>query len=202
MTFGIAVGGVRRDHVRDPAEETARADPEAGRDDQPEEAAPEGAVVDLADAGNDEAEDGGSTGGVHGSGERGLVYAPWTGPGCVAPLWDLPGRSEADLRKRFCKECVVTRPRPRRRRRFWIASITTANALHVDKIDTIDAQILDLLQLSMFYGVPSIFALAILIHFGLRIPMFGRPGQPGSARTETDETAEGMVPAVERGSGT
>ena len=50
------VGG---DEVADPPEETPAADPEAGRDDEPEGAAQEIAVINLSDPGNDEAEHGG-----------------------------------------------------------------------------------------------------------------------------------------------
>ena len=45
--------------MADPAEQAAGADPEARRDDQPEDAAQEVAVVDLADARDEQAEDGG-----------------------------------------------------------------------------------------------------------------------------------------------
>lgn len=42
--------------MTDPAQHSAAADPEARRDDQPEDASPECAIVDLADTGNEEAQ--------------------------------------------------------------------------------------------------------------------------------------------------
>src|SRR5262249_47809832 len=51
----------RRDDVADPPEHAAGADPESGRDDQPEDRAEKIAVVDLPDARNDDAEHGGDT---------------------------------------------------------------------------------------------------------------------------------------------
>lgn len=64
--FREAIGGVRAEQVADPAEEAARADPEAWRDDQPEETPQKCAVVDLADAGDEERENRSSTGLRHG----------------------------------------------------------------------------------------------------------------------------------------
>src|SRR3954447_2965270 len=59
------VRGRRRDHVTDPAEKAARADPHAGRDDQPENAPQEVAVVELPDSRNDRAENRGQTWTLH-----------------------------------------------------------------------------------------------------------------------------------------
>src|SRR4051812_39546955 len=50
------VRGERRDDVADPPEHAAGADPHPRRDDQPEDAAQEIAVVELADARDDRAE--------------------------------------------------------------------------------------------------------------------------------------------------
>ena len=52
-----AVGSNRGNHVADPAEQPAAADPQTGRDDQPEDAAEEIGVVELADSRNDRAQD-------------------------------------------------------------------------------------------------------------------------------------------------
>lgn len=43
--------------MANPAQQSTGSDPEAGRDDQPENAAPDCAVVNLPDAGNDQAQD-------------------------------------------------------------------------------------------------------------------------------------------------
>src|SRR6188768_4531539 len=51
------VRGDRGDDVAHPTEQPASADPEAGRQDQPEQSTQEVAVVELADARNDEAQD-------------------------------------------------------------------------------------------------------------------------------------------------
>ena len=59
LLLGPTVGGVRRHEVERPAEQPCREDREPGRDDQPEDAPQEVAIVDLADARDDEREDGG-----------------------------------------------------------------------------------------------------------------------------------------------
>lgn len=48
--------------MTDPAEHSARSDPEAGRDDQPENAPPESPVIKLSDTGDDQAQYGGYAG--------------------------------------------------------------------------------------------------------------------------------------------
>src|SRR5262245_40729073 len=53
---GPVIRGERGDHVADPSEEPAGSDPHAGRDDQPEDAAQEVAVVELAEPWEDRAE--------------------------------------------------------------------------------------------------------------------------------------------------
>ena len=55
----VAVGGVRRDDVANPAQEAARAYPQTRRHDEPEDPAKERSVVELADAWDEEGEDGG-----------------------------------------------------------------------------------------------------------------------------------------------
>src|SRR6185503_15517200 len=52
MILGVGVSGVGGNDVADPAERAAGANPEAGRDDQPEDSREPAAVVNLADAGN------------------------------------------------------------------------------------------------------------------------------------------------------
>src|SRR5438094_10584389 len=62
--------GDRGDHVAHPPEEPAGADPQAGRDDQPEDATEKIAVVELPQARKDRAENGGGAGiagGAHSS---------------------------------------------------------------------------------------------------------------------------------------
>src|SRR6187200_1012428 len=53
---GSAIRRDGRDDVAHPAEQAARPDPEAWRHDQPEQPAKEVAVVELSDAGHDQAE--------------------------------------------------------------------------------------------------------------------------------------------------
>lgn len=55
--LGSFVRGDGSDDVTDPPEESARAYPQARRDDQPEQTAPEVAVVELADTGDQDAQD-------------------------------------------------------------------------------------------------------------------------------------------------
>src|SRR5687768_2513490 len=59
---GILVGRVGADHVADPAEQAARADPEAGRDDEPEQRAQQRPVIELPRTGHDERQQGGEVG--------------------------------------------------------------------------------------------------------------------------------------------
>ena len=54
--FGVGVGSVGRYDVANPAERAARANPEAGREDEPENARQDATVIKLADAGNDKAQ--------------------------------------------------------------------------------------------------------------------------------------------------
>ena len=58
----VVVRGVRRHDVADPPKRSSAADPEAGRDDQPEESAQELAVVELPDPRNQKRQHGGNTG--------------------------------------------------------------------------------------------------------------------------------------------
>src|SRR2546422_8942129 len=54
------IGGYCRNHVADPSQQSAAANPQPRRDDQPEDAAKEITVVELTDARKDRAENGGS----------------------------------------------------------------------------------------------------------------------------------------------
>jgi len=54
--FGVAIGRIGRDDVADPAERAARADPEAGREDESQDARQDLPVVELADAWNKKTE--------------------------------------------------------------------------------------------------------------------------------------------------
>lgn len=56
MRFSVVVSRIGRDEVADPTEETATADPQAGRNNQPENAPQPLAVVNLADARKDKGE--------------------------------------------------------------------------------------------------------------------------------------------------
>src|SRR5687767_13881329 len=62
LIFGPLICRVRGDQVERPSEQARAEEPEAGRDDQPEDAAQEIAVVDLSDARDDQAEDRGRAG--------------------------------------------------------------------------------------------------------------------------------------------
>ena len=62
LDASVPVRGVGRDHMAHPSKQSARSNPEAGRDDQPEDAAEEVAVVNLADSRNDHAENRGQAG--------------------------------------------------------------------------------------------------------------------------------------------
>ena len=65
MRFRIIVGGVSRDDMANPAEHPAATDPQAGRDDEPEDAPQPLAIVYLSDARNDETENGSESGIFH-----------------------------------------------------------------------------------------------------------------------------------------
>ena len=56
LSVRVVIRGVRADEVAHPAERAARAEPEARRDDQPEDAAQERAVVDLPNARHEQRE--------------------------------------------------------------------------------------------------------------------------------------------------
>src|SRR5262249_19183958 len=56
MFLGIAVGRECRNEVANPAQQSARTDPEAGRDNQPEGPTPDRWVVDLPHSGNKKAQ--------------------------------------------------------------------------------------------------------------------------------------------------
>ena len=51
MITCVGVGGVGRDDVADPAEQTTRTDPQTRRDDQPQDTGQEATVIDLSDSG-------------------------------------------------------------------------------------------------------------------------------------------------------
>ena len=57
VIFGVRVGCVRGYDVAQPAQCSARAYPEAGREDEPENTSQNTSVVELADAGNKKAQD-------------------------------------------------------------------------------------------------------------------------------------------------
>lgn len=52
MLFCVAVSAVGCDDMANPAERAARANPKAGREDEPQDAGQDPPVVELADAGN------------------------------------------------------------------------------------------------------------------------------------------------------
>lgn len=56
MMAGISIRCVSRNHVTHPSEPSASPEPNSGCDDQPEEPAKYFTVVDLTDAGNEEAQ--------------------------------------------------------------------------------------------------------------------------------------------------
>jgi hypothetical protein len=51
----VGVGGVGRDDVADPAEQATRTDPQARRDNQPQDTGQDATVVELSDSGDDRA---------------------------------------------------------------------------------------------------------------------------------------------------
>ena len=53
MITRVRVGGVCRDDVANPTEQAARADPQARRDDQPQDTGQEATIVELSDSGDD-----------------------------------------------------------------------------------------------------------------------------------------------------
>ena len=55
MITRVGVGGVGRDDVANPTEQAARADPQARRDDQPQDTGQEAPIVELPDARDDRA---------------------------------------------------------------------------------------------------------------------------------------------------
>ena len=52
MILSVRVRCVRRDNVTYPAQRSSRADPETGRNDEPEYARKDSAVIELSDPGN------------------------------------------------------------------------------------------------------------------------------------------------------
>ncbi len=61
LALGVAVRRVRRDDVANPSERSSASDPQAGRDDQPEESAQKFAVVELAHTRNEKRQYGSDT---------------------------------------------------------------------------------------------------------------------------------------------
>ena len=55
MITRVGVGGVGRDDVADPAEQAACANPQARRDNQPQDTGQEAPIVELSDARDDRA---------------------------------------------------------------------------------------------------------------------------------------------------
>ncbi len=55
MIFGVRIGRVSRDNMAYPAQHATRANPEAGRDNEPQDARQNSAVIELAHTGNKEA---------------------------------------------------------------------------------------------------------------------------------------------------
>ena len=51
----VRVGSVGRDDVANPTEQAARTDPQARRDDEPQDTGQEATVVELSDSGDDRA---------------------------------------------------------------------------------------------------------------------------------------------------
>ena len=62
LDFRAVMRRERGDHMTHPSEQSATADPQSRRDDQPEDRAEKLAVVNLAESGNDCAKDGGNSG--------------------------------------------------------------------------------------------------------------------------------------------
>ena len=56
MAFSVTIGSPGRDDMADPAEPAARPDPEARRDDQPENRSQDTAVIELPHARDEETE--------------------------------------------------------------------------------------------------------------------------------------------------
>ena len=89
--------------MADPPEQATRAEPEAGRDDQPEQGAEPVAVVDLADAWDEEAEDGCDSGAVHRADTSSGVASAFRGslarstrlPACWFKKWHWRGGIDA-----------------------------------------------------------------------------------------------------------
>src|SRR5690606_2414905 len=61
LVLRVPISGVGGDQMADPPQRSTRPDPEPGRDDEPEDPSPEGAIVDLTDAGDQQAEHGGQS---------------------------------------------------------------------------------------------------------------------------------------------
>ena len=55
MITRVAVGGVGRDDVADPAKQATRSDPQARRNDEPQDPSQEATVIELSDPGDDRA---------------------------------------------------------------------------------------------------------------------------------------------------
>jgi hypothetical protein len=56
MITRVRVGGVGRDDVAHPTEQATRTDPQAWRDDEPQDTGQEPTVVELSDSGDDRAQ--------------------------------------------------------------------------------------------------------------------------------------------------
>ncbi len=55
MIARVRVGGVGRDDVANPAEQTTRTDPQTRRDDEPQYPGQKATIVELSDSGDDRA---------------------------------------------------------------------------------------------------------------------------------------------------
>ena len=61
MSFAVPVGGIRGDQMANPAEGSTGTNPKSWGHDQPEDPTEKCAVIDLAHAGNNQAEHSGGT---------------------------------------------------------------------------------------------------------------------------------------------
>jgi hypothetical protein len=89
---GVGVGGVGRDDVREPAEQAARADPQARGDDQPQDAGQDVPVVELLYSGDDRAQNSSQSGITYRRTSPPFVTNTWgVAQGFLAPLIVLRG---------------------------------------------------------------------------------------------------------------
>jgi hypothetical protein len=55
MVACVGISGVRRDYVTDPTEQASRADPQAWRDDEPQNTGQDAPIVELSNSGDEQA---------------------------------------------------------------------------------------------------------------------------------------------------